>query len=182
MTEQAALDHEAARTFSLLNRNTQILVTAESCTAGLITATLARVPGMSARLAGGFVSYQIASKVEWLGILPRTIEEFDVVSAEVAAAMSVQALRKTPQATVSLSITGHLGPDAPVQLDGIAWISIAVKSAVTADIQHQESRLILHADVTNADPDAKIRIRRSRQQDAVLQALQHLNRFLTETA
>ena len=55
MTKPETLDPLAFRAFELLRKTNQVLVTAESCTAGLIAATLARVPGMSAVLAGGFV-------------------------------------------------------------------------------------------------------------------------------
>ena len=63
MTKPETLDPLAFRAFDLLRKTNQVLVTAESCTAGLIAATLARVPGMSTVLAGGFVVYQIESKV-----------------------------------------------------------------------------------------------------------------------
>jgi nicotinamide mononucleotide (NMN) deamidase PncC len=62
---QQKLDALANALFQVLELSGDGLVLAESCTAGLIAATLARVPGMSRRLAGSFVVYQIDSKVRW---------------------------------------------------------------------------------------------------------------------
>src|SRR6188508_3293676 len=110
MDPQAELDALAFKAFQLLKQRGQVLVTAESCTAGLIAATLSRVPGMSVCLAGSFVVYQVDSKVAWLDLPADLIERCDVVSAEVAESMAQQALQKTPHATMAISITGHLGP------------------------------------------------------------------------
>lgn len=100
------------------------LVLAESCTGGLIASTLARIPGVSACLAGSFVVYQTASKTAWIGVLPATIEQWGVVSEQVAREMAAGALRHTPHAAVSLAITGDLGPGAPEHSDGTAWLAV----------------------------------------------------------
>jgi nicotinamide-nucleotide amidase len=101
MTRSETLDSLAFRAFELLRKTRQVLVTAESCTAGLITATLARVPGMSTVLAGGFVVYQVDSKVAWLNVSSHVIEQQGVVSSDVAQLMAEAALRNTSQATIS---------------------------------------------------------------------------------
>jgi PncC family amidohydrolase len=107
------------------------LVLAESCTAGLIAATLARTPGMSRCLCGSLVVYQIASKQVWLGLADGVVNESNVVSREVALLMAEGALRQTPQATVSLAITGHLGPGAPTGLDGVAWLGVSFRGGAS---------------------------------------------------
>ena len=168
---QQDLDDLAKLLFQELEQTGDVLVLAESCTAGLIAATLARVPGMSRRLAGSFVVYQIDSKVAWLGISADTIRLHDVVSRDVAESMAGQALNRTPHATIALSITGHLGPDAPAVLDGIAWVSIARRG-----IEADTVRLQLYpvsASTTNT-ADNLCRIRHARQTDAVRQALHKL--------
>ena len=75
MNQQCILDALACRAFELMIRHQQVLVTAESCTAGLIAATLSRVPGMSRCLAGALVVYQPASKTEWLDVSAEMIDK-----------------------------------------------------------------------------------------------------------
>ena len=162
---QQNLDRLANQLFHTMENTGEILVIAESCTGGLIAAILARVPGMSRRLAGSFVVYQIDSKVAWLGVPPDTIKKHGVVSQEVAASMSMQALYATPHATIAMSITGHLGPDAPVELDGVAWLAIVPRGGKPTNI-----RLLLGSD----SADDSIRRRHDRQEDAVRQAFNSL--------
>lgn len=173
---QDELDALAFEVFDLLRARDQILVTAESCTAGLIAATLSRVPGMSVCLAGSFVVYQIDSKIAWLSIPAELIERCDVVSAEVAECMAIQSLRKTPHATLAISITGHLGPDAPKNLDGVAWFAIASRghdvSSIRLDLQSPAS--------TSPSLQQGLSIRHERQQDAVIQSLRILRGRLAD--
>jgi nicotinamide-nucleotide amidase len=148
----------------LLSEN-HVLVTAESCTAGLVSATLSRVPGVSRCLAGAWVVYQIESKVAWLQIPASFIDRYGVVSAEVAEKMALQSLALTPHATLSLGITGHLGPLAPPDLDGIAFLGIG----------HRTKSIAIHRlTLTSAPLASAISIRHQRQQSAVLQTLQIL--------
>jgi PncC family amidohydrolase len=168
---QRELDRLATQLFQTLEQSGDVLVLAESCTAGLIAATLARVPGMSRVLAGSFVVYQIDSKVAWLGISADAIHQHDVVSREVAEAMASKALERTPHATIAMSITGHLGPDAPATLDGVAWLAIArcSQTAMTFWLQlNPDSRTTSHS------TDDPYHIRHSRQTDAVLKAIEKL--------
>ena len=168
LTPQKALDSLANHLFGKLEKADEVVVLAESCTAGLIAATLSRVPGMSRRLAGSFVVYQIDSKVAWLGIDRASIEQHDVVSREVAESMAVKALEQTAHATIALAITGHLGPDAPPTLDGTAWVAIAKRGG---DVVATKFSLAPGSQPDPQSMDAGIRIRRKRQQDAVCQAL-----------
>lgn len=177
MNRQAELDTLAFRSFELLKQRGHVLVTAESCTAGLIAATLSRVPGMSVCLAGAFVVYQIDSKVAWLNVPAKLIERCDVVSAEVAESMAIQSLQKTPHATVAISITGHLGPDAPEGLDGTAWLGFADrKEGITS------KRLELLSEAMKIpSPQQRLAVRHERQLDAVSQCLSFLCVRLAES-
>lgn len=168
---QKLLDSLAQAVYAELENANAVVVFAESCTAGLIAATLARVPGMSRRLAGSLVVYQIDSKVAWLAIDPDVIRRCDVVSREVAEAMATCALANTPHATVALSITGHLGPDAPRSLDGIAWLAIAKRDS---RVFAARLNLLPGPVLAPVDSDAAIRIRHERQANAVKQALEML--------
>ena len=177
---QQALDAAAQIVASLLKERGKILVTAESCTAGLISATLARVPGVSSNLAGGFVVYQEASKIEWLGISELLIREHDVVSAEVARAMADSALRKTPHATIAIGITGHLGPDAPKDLDGVAWLGFARHNKGIESVRLSLRTFVSTAPGMAYSESQRLAIRHDRQKDAVLQTLNYLGRKLNE--
>lgn len=162
---QQSLDRLTNQLFSTLENAGENLVLAESCTAGLISATLARVPGMSRRLAGSFVVYQIDSKVAWLGLHSDMIQQHGVVSQEVAASMATRALHMTPHATIAMSITGHLGPNAPAELDGVAWLAIMRRGGNPIAV-----RLQLHFD----SAEDSTRQRHERQEDGVRQALSRL--------
>lgn len=121
--------HEAAAELHrLLEQDDQRIVFAESCTAGLIAATLGQIPGISQWLAGSAVVYQLATKEAWLQVGADVLEDPGPVSQVVSEQMAVGALHTTPHATLAASVTGHLGPGAPAELDGIAWSSVAVRT------------------------------------------------------
>ncbi|MEO1526173.1 MAG: CinA family protein [Planctomycetota bacterium] len=102
----------------------QRLVLAESCTGGLIAATLTTIPGVSAWLAGSLVVYQEESKQKWLGVAEETLQEHTAVSAQVAHQMVAGALSTTPHADIAGAVTGHLGPGAPEDQDGLVFIGV----------------------------------------------------------
>lgn len=85
------------------------LTVAESCTGGLLAGAITAIPGASAILECGFVTYSNASKTRLLGVDPTLLTTYGAVSSEVAASMAEGALR-TSQADIALSITGIAGP------------------------------------------------------------------------
>jgi PncC family amidohydrolase len=122
------LHQEAAEVALLLKASRAKLVLAESCTGGLASATLARIPGISHRLCGSAVVYRTDTKVEWLGIPRAVFRRYpDGVSGEVASRMARQVLKRTPEATISAAVTGHLGPGAPKGQDGRIFVAGAVR-------------------------------------------------------
>ena len=123
------LHEQVHRVASLLEARHIQFVLAESCTGGLIAATLATVPGISRWLCGSAVVYQDATKSAWLGVPQDLLDGPGAVSAEAAAAMAEGALRRTPQAILAASVTGHLGPDAPADLDGLVYAAVAERRA-----------------------------------------------------
>lgn len=96
------LDHCQARKLTV--------VTAESCTGGLVAAVLTDAPGASAVVEGGFVTYSNEAKTRSLGVPRELLDTFGAVSEPVARAMAEGALRAS-RADVSVSITGIAGPD-----------------------------------------------------------------------
>jgi nicotinamide-nucleotide amidase len=85
------------------------IATAESCTGGLIAASLTDIPGSSDVFERGFVTYSNESKTELLGIPASLIAEHGAVSEQVARAMSAGALAHSP-ADVAIAVTGIAGP------------------------------------------------------------------------
>ena len=95
---------------TLLLRRGQRLVTAESCTGGLIAGALTALPGSSVWFERGWVTYSNAAKIDELGIDAHLLMTHGAVSEEVAAAMATGA-RTRGQADFALSVTGIAGPD-----------------------------------------------------------------------
>jgi len=125
MTTQRALTAAGRRLYRLLEEHTLRIVFAESCTGGLVAATMARFPGVSNYLCGSAVVYQLETKTAWLGIPSRTLAADDAVTGTVADQMARAVLRNTPQADVAAAVTGHLGPGAPRSLDGLVYVAVA---------------------------------------------------------
>ena len=86
------------------------LAVAESCTGGLVAAALVAIPGASAVLKEGLITYSNEAKVTRLGVEAALIEKYGAVSPECAKAMAEGAL-KTAGADMGLSTTGIAGPD-----------------------------------------------------------------------
>ena len=93
----------------LLDKNMK-LVTAESCTGGLLAATITHKAGATQIFDRGFITYSNASKCEELGVTEETISLHGAVSAQTAEAMASGAL-KNSKANIAVSITGVAGPD-----------------------------------------------------------------------
>ena len=111
----------------------KILVTAESCTGGLVSACLTEIPGSSDVFTHGFVTYSNNTKIEFLNVSANLIERAGAVSEEVAVAMALGALAGTP-AHLSLAVTGVAGPgggtvEKPV---GLVHFAVAARNTTTS--------------------------------------------------
>jgi nicotinamide-nucleotide amidase len=105
-----------------------LLVTAESCTGGMVAEIVTSVTGSSDWFERGFITYSNAAKQELLGVNPETLEKFGAVSIETACEMAEGALANS-HAQVSLAITGIAGPgggtaEKPVGTVCFAWAQI----------------------------------------------------------
>lgn len=105
-----------------------LLATAESCTGGMVAAAITDVPGSSAVLDRGFVTYSNEAKSEMLGVRPATIARYGAVSQWVAREMAEGALLRS-RADVAVAVTGIAGPAGgnerkPV---GLVWFALAIK-------------------------------------------------------
>ncbi len=102
----AGLEETVVRT---LREKGLTISTAESCTGGLIAQRLTSVSGSSEVFGYGFVTYWAEAKAKLVGVDPAAIEQYNVVSAPVAAQMAAGALEASG-ADIALSVTGIAGP------------------------------------------------------------------------
>lgn len=89
----------------------QTVATAESLTAGLVAATLAGVPGASAVLRGGLVTYTVDTKIDLAGVAPELLADVGPVAEPTARALAVGA-RQRCGATWGVGLTGVAGPES----------------------------------------------------------------------
>ena len=157
---------------TVLRRRKHLIVFAESCTAGLIAASMARIPGVSNVLAGSAVVYQSKTKLAWLNVESDSLEQFGDVSEQVSQEMAMGAMVKTPQATVAASITGHLGPDSPIGLDGVAWSTVVVAEQDEMSVYTRQLQLNPTADEALIEGLDDLTVRRQRQFSAVKEVLE----------
>jgi nicotinamide-nucleotide amidase len=102
------------------------LALAESCTGGLISATLTDIPGASAFLDRCAVTYANRAKEEWLGVSASLLAEYGAVSDRCALAMA-QGIRRAAGTDLALAVTGIAGPDGgtPEKPVGTVYIALA---------------------------------------------------------
>ena len=102
----------------------QTLSVAESLTGGGLGSALTQVPGASAVFLGGIISYTTDVKVHELGVGQSVIDQYKVVSEEVAIEMAEGAKNKFAT-TWAISTTGVAGPgDYQGVREGTVWIAI----------------------------------------------------------
>ena len=155
------LVREACRALELLKKKNLTLVTAESCTAGLIAAAMSQAEGASKTLHGSFVVYTKENKTKALGVSARLLQSEGSVTRKVAEQLLTGALRHSP-ADVALAVTGVLGPEPdedgnPV---GLLFIGCQIKGDTPRIVRKHYRR------------DSAERLRRRTVRDA----LEHLKR------
>lgn len=114
------------------------LATAESCTGGLVAGLLTEVPGSSAVVERGFVTYSNEAKVEMLGVPGDLIDSHGAVSEPVARAMAEGALMRS-RAHVAVAITGIAGPGGATATKpvGLVHFGLAVQGRPTVHLQRR---------------------------------------------
>lgn len=130
---QDALRLAAAGVIAAAREKNVIIGTAESCTGGLIGATLTAVPGASDVTAGGIISYSNEVKHQVLGVSQETLETFGAVSGQTACQMA-QGARRVLGADIAVSVTGIAGPGGAVagKPVGTVWIAISWEGGIIA--------------------------------------------------
>lgn len=102
------------------------LVTAESCTGGLIGHLLTNIPGSSAYYLGGVVAYAYEAKVAMLGVDWDTLHQYGAVSEQIALQMA-RGARKALHGDIAVSVTGIAGPGEgiPNKPVGLTWVGLS---------------------------------------------------------
>jgi nicotinamide-nucleotide amidase len=102
------------------------IVTAESCTGGLVAARLTDIAGASDVVERGFVTYSNEAKTEMLGVPVALLAQYGAVSVQVARAMAEGALGHA-RADVAIAVTGIAGPGGatPGKSIGLVYLAVA---------------------------------------------------------
>jgi nicotinamide-nucleotide amidase len=131
-----ALQEVAARLLDAYRERGRRIVTAESCTGGLVAALLTQIPGASDVVEGGFIAYSNAAKIGMLGVPVDLIAAHGAASEEVARAMAEGALRASP-ADISIAVTGIAGPGGGSEAKPVGLVHLAAARRGGATLHRQ---------------------------------------------
>jgi nicotinamide-nucleotide amidase len=136
MLDDATLEETAALLAHLQGQGLT-LATAESCTGGLIAAALTAIPGSSATVLAGYVTYSNAAKTRLVGVPPAILAAHGAVSAPVARQMAQGALADSG-ADLAVSCTGIAGPGGGSEAKpvGLVFIGCARRGKETRVERH----------------------------------------------
>ena len=130
---------DARQLIAILTEQGKTLVTAESCTGGLLGAMLTEVPGASKVYLGGIISYAYELKEQCLGVDPALLAEKGAICSEVAKQMATGA-RERLQGDFALSVTGNAGPGTDPMNPNVGEIYIACAGAERCVVQRLDLR------------------------------------------
>ena len=140
MTDSLLIDRrivtQAAELLEAARERGDLLATAESCTGGLLAATLTAIPGGSDVFERGFVTYSNTSKSELLGVPAWLIERHGSVSEDVARTMVGGALTHS-RATLAVAITGIAGPGGGTPYKPVGLVHLAAARRDAPVLHHQ---------------------------------------------
>jgi len=122
----------------LLKQKSITLTTAESCTGGMLGATITHKPGASEVFERGFITYSNQAKIDMLNVPEEPLSKFGAVSAEIAELMAKGALENST-AGIAISITGIAGPDGGTDKKpvGLVYFGYALKGGSSGSIEYQ---------------------------------------------
>lgn len=117
----------AAETVAALKAARMTVVTAESCTGGLVAGAMTAVPGSSEVVYGGFVTYANEAKISMIGVPFGLLRQHGAVSKPVAVAMAEGALG-TAGTHLAIAVTGIAGPDGGTADKPVGLVHFALAS------------------------------------------------------
>ena len=124
--------HLAEMVGGTLLRKHETVATAESCTAGLVSAALTQVPGASDFFWGGIVVYAADAKIDLAGLDPELLAQYGTVSLATTEALAA-AIRDRSMATYGVAVTGWAGPLADDdEVVGCVFGAVADRHAVVS--------------------------------------------------
>ena len=124
--------HLAEMVGGTLLRKHETVATAESCTAGLVSAALTQVPGASDFFWGGIVVYAADAKIDLAGLDPELLAQYGTVSLATTEALAA-AIRDRSMATYGVAVTGWAGPlTGPGEVVGRIFGAVADRHAVAS--------------------------------------------------
>ena len=151
MPEQLSLRALATSVIDQFREAKLRLVTAESCTGGLIGAILTDIVGSSDVFEGGLITYSNQMKCDLLAVPPSLIDRHGAVSHEVAEAMAIGALARCPAADIALSVTGVAGPgQSEAKPAGLVFIGLAKRDHGHANVSKYQFNQMDRLDVRQA--------------------------------
>nr|WP_254868705.1 CinA family protein [Phaeobacter sp. HF9A] len=107
------------------------IATAESCTGGMIAAALTDIPGSSAVVDRGYVTYSNAAKMQMLGVRAETLDTYGAVSEQTAQEMA-EGAQQTANVVLAISVTGIAGPGgSEFKPEGRVCFGLAQKGKTT---------------------------------------------------
>jgi nicotinamide-nucleotide amidase len=107
---------------------------AESCTGGLISYNLTKIPGASKFFMMGIVSYSNISKLDLLKVRQKTLTKYGAVSAEICKEMCNNLL-KISKTNIAISVTGITGPDGGTKKKPIGLVYVGICSKNKLEIK-----------------------------------------------
>ena len=107
---------------------------AESCTGGLISYNLTKIPGASKFFMVGIVSYSNISKLDLLKVKQKTLTKYGAVSAEICKEMCNNLL-KISKTNIAISVTGIAGPDGGTKKKPIGLVYVGICSKNKLEIK-----------------------------------------------
>jgi nicotinamide-nucleotide amidase len=134
---ETATSDPGKRIIDILTEASKTIVTAESCTGGMVASALTDIPGASAAVYGGYVTYANTAKSRMIHVQARLIRDYGAVSNQVARAMADGA-RNTARADYAVAVTGIAGPDGGSHKKPVGLVYVAVSSELaTVVIEHR---------------------------------------------
>jgi nicotinamide-nucleotide amidase len=124
----------------LLTERKQTLALAESCTGGFVANRITNVPGASAVLLAGLVTYSNEAKQQFLDVSAKTLKAHGAVSEAVAREMA-DGVRRRTGADYAISVTGIAGPGGGMPEKPVGTVFIGVASADHTSVEHKVNAL-----------------------------------------
>jgi PncC family amidohydrolase len=121
------LNNQLKNLTTKLKKNKIKVAVAESCTGGLISYNLTKIPGASKYFMMGIVSYSNISKLDLLKVRQKTLTKYGAVSAEICKEMCNNLL-KISKTNIAISVTGIAGPDGGTKKKPIGLVYVGICS------------------------------------------------------